>query len=260
MEVNSKDLYTMRWLLNREPAETDEALGILNGILGASPHEVEDKGVPAKGLKLLRCPFAVTTGLPNSRTRGRYSKGYPEGSVVHFTASHHKRKVEDAIEHQVDKGYTYFLIAPDGKIYQNFPLDRWGYHCGTSKWPGFEDGTNDNFVGIEVMCPGKLDKNRRPWYSDTPFPVDQCRKVPQDEQVEGGWYYRFTPEQESSLKKLILWLHHNNPEVFKLDYVVGHDEVSGMRGLGWRRKNDPGGSLSSTMDEFRASLKSSCGS
>jgi hypothetical protein len=37
--------------------------------------------------------------------------------------------------------------------------------------------------------------------------------------------------------------------------VLGHDEVSGPKGLGWRRKNDPGGALSCTMSKFREKLK-----
>jgi len=51
------------------------------------------------------------------------------------------------------------------------------------------------------------------------------------------------------LFKLLRWLEYNGNGIFKLDFVLGHDEVAPSR------KNDPGGSLSMTMPEFRKKLK-----
>jgi N-acetyl-anhydromuramyl-L-alanine amidase AmpD len=266
MNVASKDLYTMRWALAvASPPRVDVALETLNRILGTpAPGETEEAVKEAtdatRGRRLLRCPWAITRGLPEARTRGRYAAGGPKGAVVHFTAGSHKQKPEDAVDYQVRRGHCYFLIAPDGRVFQNFPLDRWGYHAGDSekypsKWPGLGFGVSDQLVGIEVMCPGKLDKDGSPWYSPTPFDPSLTRKVDGDDQREDGLYYRYTTEQEAALEKLIRWLENNDPDNFKFDFVLGHDEVSGPRGLGWRRKNDPGGSLSMSMDEFRAKLK-----
>jgi N-acetyl-anhydromuramyl-L-alanine amidase AmpD len=271
MQVSSSDLYTMRWHLNQDPPQTDPALEILNGILGAPPHrgevdvgaEADDLGV--RGARLLRCPLATTTGLPEARTRGRYRKGYPEGAIVHFTAGHHAQKPEDAIKQMVKAGHCYFLIARDGTIYQNFPLSHWGYHSGgKSAWkglpglpesPSVPGSVSNELVGIEVMASGLLDSNRRPWYGGHKFPVEETRTTAGDDQQLRGTYHIYTPEQEESLERLVRWLENNNPNVFKFDLVLGHDEVSGPRGIGYHRKNDPGAALSMTMDAFRAKLK-----
>jgi len=252
MEINSDDLYTMRWHLTNSKGKASAALAVLDKLLG-NPQQT----VPGiEGEKLLRCPFAVTTGLPLTKTRGKYPKDYPQGAVVHFTAGNVRQKPMDAVHLMSKNKHCYFVIAPDGIIYQNFPLDRWGYHAGKSAWPGIRDSVSNELVGIEVMCPGKLNSNLAPWYNkDESFPKSQCRYVEGSEQMEAGWYLKYTDKQEASLEKLIRWLHSNNPEVFSMDYVLGHDEVSGPIGLGYQRKNDPGGSLSMSMEKFRATLK-----
>ena len=45
-----------------------------------------------------------------------------------------------------------------------------------------------------------------------------------------------------------MWLKKNNPEIFNLEYVLGHSEISAGR------KQDPGGALSMSMVEFREKL------
>jgi hypothetical protein len=47
----------------------------------------------------------------------------------------------------------------------------------------------------------------------------------------------------------------NNPNIFNEDYILGHDEVAGPRGIGKSRKQDPGGALSMTMTELRELVK-----
>lgn len=204
------------------------------------------------------CPFARTE-FPSARTRGAYSYGHPRGAIVHFTAGHPQQRLQDAIDWQVQKGYTYFVIDHEGHIAQNFPLTQWGYHAGDtqkypSSWPSLGFGVSDQCVGIEVCCPGKLTKHRAPNFSNTPYSESLCRQVAEEANREGGWYYKFAEAQESALIRLLLWLKSNAPDVFGFEHVLGHDEVSGPRGLGWRRKNDPGGSLSWTMDAFRVEL------
>ena len=71
-----------------------------------------------------------------------------------------------------------------------------------------------------------------------------------------GTYHRMNATQEDALTKLLLWMHRNNPTVFKLDNVVGHDEVAvedaSSTSLG--RKQDPGASLSLYMPAYRTKL------
>lgn len=252
----------MRWHLTKGgPDGPTAALDILNGVLGTPPpgeplEETQATTDATRGRRLVRCPWATTTGLPEARTRGRYAKDYPRGAVVHFTAGSHRQKPEDAVAYMVNRGHLYFVISPKGEVFQNFPLTHWGYHCGESKWPGLGSSLSDTLVGIEIMCPGKLNADGSPWYGGGPFDKALTRRVAKsDGQREAGLYYRYTLEQEAALEKLVRWLENNNPNVFKFENVLGHDEVSGPRGLGRQRKNDPGGSLSLTMDDFRAKLK-----
>ncbi|WP_457021162.1 hypothetical protein [Luteimonas sp. A611] len=74
------------------------------------------------------------------------------------------------------------------------------------------------------------------------------RTVTKQGNQSAGHYQKYTILQEASLRTLLTWLRSNNPDVFRFDLVLGHDEVSPGR------KVDPGGSLSMTMSAFRQSL------
>lgn len=193
---------------------------------------------------------AIHNHAGEMRTRGTYRKGYPEGAIVHFTAGHPHG--ERAVEYAVSQNtYCYFVIGPDGTVYQNFPLNRWGYHAGKSEHDTLGKSVSQYLVGIEVTCAGKVEKLNdnlfKPWF-DLYLSQDEVRYVKKEQNRVAGWYHKYTEAQETSLTVLLLWLHQNNPDVFKLEYVLGHDEVSPGR------KNDPGGSLSMTMPDFRAHL------
>jgi len=184
-------------------------------------------------------------------TRGAYQNGYPKGAIVHFTAGR-RSGLTSGLDYQVDQGHLYFLIEEDGNIGQNFPLDSWGYHAGPSSYPGLNGTVSDDLVGIEIQCAGKLRKEGSryfSWYGEQ-IPVAQVRSISsQTANQEAGHYHKYTDAQEDALKKLLVWLTRNNTDTFKVDYIVGHDEVSP------RRKNDPGGSLSTPMPELRETVK-----
>lgn len=194
--------------------------------------------------------IAVEPALP---TKGRYSKGYPEGAVVHFTAGAYGLS-ELALARQL--GFTYFLIDESGGVHQGFPLDRWGSHAGESEWKPLgipSKSVSKRLVGIEVDCAGHLEAdghgNFKTWWGKL-IEHENVRVVVDEENRKAGAYHVFTEAQEAALTKLILWLKANNPDVFNLDFVVGHDEVSPGR------KVDPGGSLSMTMPSYRSYLSS----
>lgn len=227
--------------------KTESAL--LKELNEADSVEPERPSPSAPGAKLLWYPLADTSG-PQMKTRGTYAKGYPEGAVVHFTAGRDESEsdAKGSADYGVSQGYVFFVIGPTGKVYQRFPLNKWGYHAGTSSYPGLGSSVSSKVVGIEVACAGKLDANRKSWFGKT-YQSDECRTVSSKENVQGGTYKKFTEAQEKSLIQLLVWLKTNNPDVFKVPYIVGHDEVSPGR------KNDPGGSLSMTMPELRRRLQ-----
>lgn len=265
--MSQEDLYTLRWHVRRltgHEADKTAALGLLARLLGEQPKPEPAEADPGVHPKFafssdtlggkLRCPFA-TQHKREARARGRYPQGYPEGAVVHFTAGRESQTVADALNFQASKGHMYFVIDAEGRIGQNFDLNEHGYHAGESYWEGLGRYVSNRVVGIEVLCPGQLDGSRRPWFSREPYPEEVCRYVEAKDNRVAGWFYAYTKQQEQALEQLLCWLHLNNPDIFRLDYVLGHDEVAGPAGLGWQRKTDPGGSLSVTMPQFRSKLK-----
>lgn len=187
-------------------------------------------------------PWAV---VPERKmaTSFTYINGYPQGAIVHFTAGRDETEQEalDSYDWGCDNGYVFFMIGPTGKLYQGFPLSRGGAHAGSSSYPGLGNNVSTKLVGIEIACAGQLDKWNTSWF----------RKQYPKEQVRNG-FKKYTPEQEETLIKLLVWLKKNNPNVFNIDYILGHNEVSPGR------KPDPGHSLSMSMDELRAKVKSLC--
>lgn len=203
------------------------------------PVEVPKKNPPAKADKLLWVPWAIQ---PKRKmpTSWEYANGYPVGAIIHFTAGRDKTE-EDALgsyDWGCDQGYTFFVIGPTGKLYQGFPLNRAGSHAGSSSWPGLGSGVSSKLVGIEIACAGKLDSSGKSWFGV---------KYDKDEIRDG--YKKYTPEQEETLIKLLVWLKKNNPDVFNVEYILGHDEVAPGR------KNDPGHALSMGMNGLREQIK-----
>jgi hypothetical protein len=216
------------------------------------------------------------------KTRGYYTKGHPEGAVIHFTAGRSRKKSEGGsrnAETHLDQGvrgvknavaqgsYAYFVIDRDGNVFQQFPLNRWGYHAGKSKCP--ETGrpsVSTHYVGIEMQNAGKLKKvdNERfmAWFSkpekgDEYFykSKGEVKHFQKNENIASGHYHLYSLEQKKALVDLLLWLENNGNGIFNIDKVFGHDEVAGPAGLGYWRKTDPGGALDMTMKEFRQMLK-----
>lgn len=189
------------------------------------------------------------------RTRGGYADGYPRGAVVHFTAGRDQteQQARNSIDNGRENGYAFFVIGPDGEVYQACPLDQWGYHAGESNWPGLGSGVSSRLVGIEIANAGKLTDDCKSWFG-VQYPAAETRKVTAAYGCPAGVYKKYTPKQEIALIQLLIWLKANNPGVFNFAYVLGHHEVAGKKGLGWWRKNDPGGALSMTMDQLRQSL------
>ena len=202
-------------------------------------------------------------------TQGTFPSGYPQGAIVHFTAGGPDGL--NTAKGGIRNGFCFFVIAPDGTVYQNFDLNRWGYHAGKSSHQKLGNSVSRFLVGIEVCNAGRLRQvdasTFRPWFNDPlhyqqahepipagvpnparDFKADAVRFVEKRHNRESGWYHKYTAAQEQALTTLLLWLQKNAPGIFKLEYVLGHDEVSPGR------KNDPGGSLSMTMPEYRAHL------
>lgn len=220
------------------------------------------------GEKKLWIPWALDA--QSGAKRGSYPKGYPVGAVVHWTAGH-RNGLTNGNSVMRSSGMLYLLLDHLGNLAQSDNLGQHGYHAGVSSYPGLSGYVSDDLVGVEVMAAGNLtlkDGHYYPWWDRAnggsgAHQYLPSNRIPSNEVVHvktktgniaAGYYHAYTDAQQLVLRKTLCWLHLNNPDVFKLDFVVGHDEVSPTR------KTDPGGAIViggkvHTMPEFRNVLK-----
>lgn len=201
--------------------------------------------------------------IPNQRmhTMGAYREGYPEGAIIHYTAGRSKKGVPDAIEcinEGIRNNYAYLAIASTGDVVQAHPINEWGYHAGSSFWPGLGKSLSSKLIGIEVCNAGiltpKEDGFYYSWYGEK-FTENEVRFVGPEHGCAEGYYHKFTLDQERTLWSLLCFLKENDPKGrFRFENVLGHHEVC-RSASGTYRKLDPGGSFSISMDLLRGALK-----
>jgi N-acetyl-anhydromuramyl-L-alanine amidase AmpD len=211
--------------------------------------------------KHLWIPWAKS--LQSGAKRGSYPKKYPAGLVLHWTAGH-RNGLEAGNEVMRNTGMLYLLGDKDGNIGQSDSLAYHGYHAGVSSHKFANGYVSDEWVGLELQAAGTLSKvgdQYIPWFKK-PVPAEEVVYSAKRENISAGYYHRYTYEQMLATRKLVCWLHLNNPSVFSIDRVCGHDEVSPGR------KTDPGASVFAytapnstagkvmTMSEFRTLCKS----
>lgn len=292
MTTNEKELlWTARWTANKiKSLNTDKKINDLATDLVAIISELLQKPVPEsaqkpeparpdasiiadtppafpkiKPLKLLWYPKALKRPDLTMKAVGKYPQNYPMGLVIHWTAGRFDKPTPNnavqSIKQGIDNGYQYLCCDVDGAIIQTNPLNEYGYHAGESAWviDGVKkSGMSQYLVGLEVNCAGKLERKGDKYFTwfDLEIPESEVRFVPVNkENIAAGYYHKFTYAQEAAIFNFCLWLKMNNPDVFNLDLVLGHDSCSGPEGIGHWRKTDPGGSLSMTTREFREMLK-----
>ena len=145
----------------------------------------------------------------------------------------------------------------DGTVYATTELNEHGYHNGMYK--------HKNHLGVEVSGCGKLTKigddfwawydlkNGVPKPGTKPWPKDDIRYFEGSKTQVRGHYAKFTIAQEKAMVGLVQYVKDRCPG-FSIDNVVGHDSC--MAEMGWYgEKQDPGGSLSMSIEEFREYLK-----
>lgn len=216
--------------------------------------ELDRPNVTEKNAKLLWCPFAEIG--PKMRTHGNFKNNYPEYVVIHFTAGRSLKGDKDSINcinYGIEQGYAYFCLSRIGTLYQTHSLGEYGWHAGKSEFRGLK-GMSQRSIGIEINCAGRVTKNNgyyKTWFGEY-LPEAEIRELKKaQDNSPAGFYHRYTIEQEKTLLDFLMWLKWNNTD-FDFDNVVGHNEIAIPAG----RKDDPGGSLSMSMPEYREFLKS----
>jgi len=177
----------------------------------------------------------------------------PKGLIVHYHSGHADNRLNSpSVMEYNAKRFYYHCLEEDGTLYSPKVLDNdgkkitsfytHGAHCGTKH--------HRDHIGLEIINSGKLreeDGKYLTWF-DKEIPGERVRLSHEKHNVKKGFYEMFTKEQEKALIGLCLYLKEHYPN-FSFDNVKGHDEVA----PGY--KQDPGGSLSLTMPEFRKLLK-----
>lgn len=265
--MKDERLYTLRWAATKIQSTTTEQstkdlaheqVKILNEMLGdIKKPESDIKSDIVKGLDW--CPFALR--YPKKmKTKGKYALKYPRGLLWHHTAG--RDGAAKTIEGGIKNGFAFVCIQEDGLLIQAHPVSEWGYHCGESAWAKLTGSLSDDCMGMEINNAGKLTKTSdgryKTWFG-TYLPEDKVRYVTEKEWgCPTGYYHKFTEAQEKRAIEFSLWLKRNDPfDVYSFDFNLGHHEASGKLGIGYWRKNDPGGSLSMPMPEMRDLLKKS---
>lgn len=188
-------------------------------------------------------PFAESVDGVTLPTKGQYKSGMPEGIIIHYTAGRFTWSARDFMSWMRSQGYATLYIDGKGRLWQNHDLDRWGNHAGTSKCPVTgRASVSRYYIGIEVACPGLVDKNGKAWFGKT----YDYNEFSSQGNIQGGNYVSFKEQQHHMLTKTCV--HLMNEFSIPETMVFGHDEISP------NRKQDPGGSLGVTMETYRKHL------
>jgi hypothetical protein len=211
----------------------------------------EPERISQESKKLLWYPNAIIKDF-GIILRGSYPNKYPEGAIVHFTAGRNSsfEDAENSGQWLGKSGYGSFIISIDGRVIQPFALDKWAYHAGISYHEFVGKAVSSKLVGIEVCCGGKLTENNGKFFTWYGNEIPASKAIYSTHAIDNGWYEKFSDAQEKALWELLLWLKENNPDIFNLDKVLGHDEVAIPKG----RKSDPGGSIKYPMPIYRKML------
>lgn len=253
-------LWTARWYLTQKPDqigsikdEVSKALILLGDKWEEANHgrpKVEEERdrpndpMPEDFMKGIEEPeFVVVKGARFSSNQYQTPSKMFTGLVVHYTVSGRTAKNATGVVNYLEsKGYGCMVMDEDGKIYipEGFDVLRhWDDHAGVSKW-GALSSLSKFFAGMEICCWGKDSK------------VGPFRESKGEANIVAGTYQQYSPAQEKALINFIMWARAKNP-LFKLENVVGHDEVRAAAGKPGD-KQDPGASLSMTMPELRKLL------
>lgn len=246
-------LWTARWATKADRPELayDEItnalyrIGALKSPIDSEPEERPDVK-PVIPVSKFTEPNFVTVKGTRFKEQGPYrtTSGMFKGLTVHYTVSGRTSKSAiGVVKYLAREGFGCMVMDEDGIIYipEGFDILRdVAWHAGDSAWEG-KTGMSRYMAGMEICCWGRGSK------------VGPYRESKGEDNIIFGKYQAYTEAQEASLINFCLWALDVNPE-FVIDWIAGHDELRAEAGRPGD-KQDPGGSLSMTMPEFRALIK-----
>lgn len=110
---------------------------------------------------------------------------------------------------------AHVVIERDGSITQVVPFNRVAFHAGKSSYNGksVRGSCNAFSIGIEIVNPGKLDKDGKAWFhkpSEAGFAGTERRGT---KEHGVGWWMGYTPEQIDTVSNLCQALVAEYPSI-----------------------------------------------
>lgn len=170
----------------------------------------------------------------------------PTGVTVHYSADPDFERVVNCCL-QSKLGYHAFIDAT-GDIYQMNTFDKTTNHAGRATWNN--QSPNRSHIAICLLGWGRLTKREDGTvvsWTNTAVAKDAIRTT-----EDGRLWAKFTQAQEDSLVAFLKWAMAFG---VKPTNICGHDECALPAG----RKDDPGGSLSTSMEMLRRKLAAEVG-
>lgn len=147
-------------------------------------------GVAYKPAKFFGGPLRDVRGIVMHGTAGALEK---------FSTVRWLQKPWDSTAKVWRKASYHFVIERDGTITQMVPTNRQAWHAGRSNWDGLI-GLNSSYIGIGLVCPGKLDKHGR---SSSGYVVEGFELVQKVTKAHGdGWWLPYSDEQIAAVDVL----------------------------------------------------------
>ena len=148
----------------------------------------------------------------------------PRWIVLHDTASRtDKGNVVNYFASPSCKVSAHFVVERDGTITQMVPLNRRAYHAGVSHWKGVS-GLNSCSIGIEIVNPGKLNKDGTAWFGKAAEPKEILEKATK---YHGSGYW--LPYTEEQIRSVIAICHALVEEYPDCNEIVTHYEIAPKR-------------------------------
>lgn len=139
----------------------------------------------------------------------------PELIVVHDTAGRLDRfsSVDWFCSDECNTS-AHVVIERDGTITQQVPFNRKAWHAGASTFNG-KPHCNNYAIGIEIVNPGKLDKDGRAWFhrKNERGYDKKGLQFAQTREHGSGWWMPYTQEQIEAVTKLCKALVGAYPEI-----------------------------------------------
>lgn len=107
---------------------------------------------------------------------------------------------------------AHVVVERDGTVTQMVDFNKRAYHAGASEWQGVSN-CNTFSIGIEIVNPGKLDKDGRAWFHKKTEAGFKGVKRAKTTAHGDGWWLDYTPEQIEAVTNLCKALVGRYPEI-----------------------------------------------